>query len=102
MCVNLDATHNCDTKLPHGRNTEPPSGRLTDRRSAILQHTLKGLSTKHNQYFLVRDLKKKLQLLSGGMQPEKCVDRFPYSCTLPLGLAAWQPLGCTGPQAWMK
>lgn len=36
------------------------------------------------------------------MQSEKCVDRFPYSCTLPLGLATWQPIGCTGPQAWMK
>lgn len=66
MCVNLDATHNCDTKLPHGRNTEPPSGRLTDRRSAILQHTLKGLSTKHNQYFLVRDLKKNCSSLVVG------------------------------------
>lgn len=36
------------------------------------------------------------------MQPEKCEDRFPYSCALPLGLATWQPIGCTGPQAWMK
>lgn len=101
--ANLDAMHNCDTRHPHAPNTPPPppSGKLTDSRSAILKHTLKGFSTKHNQYFLVRDLKK-LQLLSGGMQPEKCVDRFPDSCTLPLGLATWQPFGCTGPQARMK
>lgn len=58
MRVNLNATCDCDTKLPHARNTAPPSGTLTDRRSAVLQHALKGLSTKHNQYFLVRDLKK--------------------------------------------
>lgn len=103
MPVNLDATHNRDTNHPMPQTPRPPSGKMTDRRSAILRHTLKGLSTKHNQYFLVRDLKKKkLQLLSGGMQSEKCVDRFPYSCTLPLGLATWQPVGCTGPQARMK